>query len=211
MFDCAPDGGTLPAWPLHDGDMRDLLPRFADATFDAVVTDPPYELGFMGQRWDATGIAFRPETWAGLLRALKPGAHLLAFGGSRTFHRIAVAIEDAGLEMRDTLLWLYGGGMPEAGYVRDRDGEKGGGTSGAWWHSTGWDVVRAYMKHVMDNAEESVRRVIDRIGNGSFTTAWTTDPRSRSQCPWIMLNGLQWWISPGRDRNGLTTSTRLPQ
>jgi site-specific DNA-methyltransferase (adenine-specific) len=70
--------------------------------------------GFMGKEWDGTGVSFRPETWAAVLRVLKPGAYLLAFGGSRTFHRIACAIEDAGFEIRDTLSWMYGTGFPKS-------------------------------------------------------------------------------------------------
>ncbi|KKN75957.1 hypothetical protein LCGC14_0375140 [marine sediment metagenome] len=82
-------------------------------SFDSVVTDPPYELGFMGKDWDRSGVAYDPATWAAFLRVSKPGAHLLAFGGSRTYHRIACAIEDAGWELRDCILWLYGSGFPK--------------------------------------------------------------------------------------------------
>src|SRR5690606_34157684 len=78
------------------------------------VTDPPYELGFMGKKWDGTGIAYDVELWEECLRVLKPGGHLLAFGGSRTWHRMAVAIEDAGFELRDSIAWLYGSGMPKS-------------------------------------------------------------------------------------------------
>ena len=67
---------------------------------DSIVTDPPYELGFMGKQWDSNGVSFQKETWERCLRILKPGGYLLAFGGSRTYHRIAVAIEDAGFEIR---------------------------------------------------------------------------------------------------------------
>lgn len=84
------------------------------ASFDACVTDPPYELGFMGKSWDNRGVAFDPATWAAVLRVLKPGAHLLAFGGTRTFHRMAVAIEDAGFEIRDCVMWMYGTGFPKS-------------------------------------------------------------------------------------------------
>lgn len=101
-------------WALIGGDCRERVARFAEHRFDAVVTDPPYELGFMGKAWDSSGVAFQAETWAAMLRVLKPGGHLVAFGGSRTFHRIAVAIEDAGFEMRDTLCWLYGTGFPKS-------------------------------------------------------------------------------------------------
>ena len=81
---------------------------------DSVVTDPPYELGFMGKSWDSTGIAFQKETWELTFQLLKPGGHLLAFAGSRTYHRIAVAIEDAGFEIRDQIMWLYGSGFPKS-------------------------------------------------------------------------------------------------
>jgi len=81
---------------------------------DSVVTDPPYELNFMGKSWDSTGIAFQKETWELALQLLKPGGHLLAFGSSRTYHRMAVAIEDAGFEIRDQIMWLYGSGFPKS-------------------------------------------------------------------------------------------------
>jgi DNA modification methylase len=81
---------------------------------DAVVTDPPYELGFMGKAWDASGVAFQVETWEAVLRVLKPGGHLLAFGGTRTYHRMTCAIEDAGFEIRDCLQWIYGSGFPKS-------------------------------------------------------------------------------------------------
>jgi site-specific DNA-methyltransferase (adenine-specific) len=97
---------------MYCGDMRDVVPHLGQ--FTACVTDPPYELGFMGKSWDKSGIAFAPSTWKLVLDAVKPGGMLLAFGGSRTFHRIAVAIEDAGWEIRDCMMWLYGSGFPKS-------------------------------------------------------------------------------------------------
>jgi site-specific DNA-methyltransferase (adenine-specific) len=127
---------------LHAGDCLDVLASMADATFDSCVTDPPYHLtsivkrfgaqnaapakagktgaykrasaGFMGKQWDGGDIAFRPELWAEVLRVLKPGAHLLAFSGTRTYHRMACAIEDAGFEIRDQIGWAYGSGFPKS-------------------------------------------------------------------------------------------------
>jgi site-specific DNA-methyltransferase (adenine-specific) len=98
---------------LH-GNCLDILPTLPDCSVDSIVTDPPYELGFMGKKWDNSGIAYNPELWAECLRVLKPGGHLLAFGGTRTYHRMAVAIEDAGFEIRDSLHWIYGSGFPKS-------------------------------------------------------------------------------------------------
>ena len=85
-----------------------------DNSVDSIVTDPPYELGFMGKSWDSSGIAFNIEVWQEALRVLKPGGHLIAFSGSRTYHRMAVAIEDAGFEIRDQIMWVYGSGFPKS-------------------------------------------------------------------------------------------------
>jgi hypothetical protein len=98
---------------LHLGDSLDILPALADNSVDAVVTDPPYELAFMGKAWDASGIAYNVDLWQQCWRVLKPGGHLLAFGGTRTYHRMTVAIEDAGFEIRDSLHWIYGSGFPK--------------------------------------------------------------------------------------------------
>jgi DNA modification methylase len=111
------------------GDSLEVLATLDAESVDVVVTDPPYELAFMGRSWDASGISFRAETWAAMLRVAKPGAHLLAFGGTRTFHRIAVAIEDAGWQLRDTLSWLYGSGFPKS---KNLDGGLGTALKPAW-------------------------------------------------------------------------------
>ena len=99
---------------LIHGNNLDELPKLADASIDAIITDPPYELGFMGKAWDSTGIAYNVQLWRECLRVLKPGGHLLAFSGSRTYHRMAVAIEDAGFEIRDQIMWVYGSGFPKS-------------------------------------------------------------------------------------------------
>lgn len=125
---------------LHCGDNREVLRSFPDCSIDSIVTDPPYALvsivkrfgkpgsapakgneayqrasaGFMGKQWDTGEVAFDPEFWFECLRVLKPGGHLVAFSGTRTYHRMAVAIEDAGFEVRDMLSWLYGSGFPKS-------------------------------------------------------------------------------------------------
>lgn len=121
---------------LHQGDMRAVLADYDAATFTACVTDPPYHLGdprsawraspsvqqrakvaqrgFMGQAWDGGDVAFQSATWQAVWRVLKPGAYCLAFGGSRTFHRLACALEDAGFVLVDTICWLRAGGFPKS-------------------------------------------------------------------------------------------------
>ncbi len=131
----------MSTWVIND-DMLIALPKMIENSIHCCVTDPPYELGFMGKKWDSTGIAFRPETWAEVYRVLRPGAYLLAFGAPRNAHRMTCAIEDAGFEIRDTIMWLFGSGFPKshdvskaldrkAGAERevvDRVRIKGGGT-----------------------------------------------------------------------------------
>ena len=127
------------------GDCRARLRELDTDSVDSIVTDPPYELGFMGKAWDASGIAYDLDVWRECLRVLKPGGHLLAFSGSRTYHRMVVAIEDAGFEIRDQIMWLYGSGFPkshdvskaidrEAGAVREVIGPT---TRGAQTETTG--------------------------------------------------------------------------
>jgi DNA modification methylase len=132
---------------LHPGDCLDVLAQLAEHSVDSCVTDPPYHLtsivkrfgaenaapakvgktgayarasaGFMGKQWDGGDVAFRPETWAAVFRVLKPGGHLIAFSGTRTYHRMAVAIEDAGFEIRDQIGWAYGSGFPKSHNIGD--------------------------------------------------------------------------------------------
>lgn len=125
---------------LYHGDNRDVLRQLPDNSISSVVTDPPYALvsivkrfgganaapakgndaymrasaGFMGKQWDTGEVAFSEDFWAEVLRVLKPGGHIAAFGASRGYHRMACAIEDAGFEIRDSLMWLYGVGFPKS-------------------------------------------------------------------------------------------------
>jgi DNA modification methylase len=99
---------------IRIGDCRERLKEIPDGSIDSIVTDPPYELGFMGKRWDASGIAYDQNVWRECLRVLKPGGHLLAFSGSRTYHRMTCAIEDAGFDIRDQIMWVYGSGFPKS-------------------------------------------------------------------------------------------------
>lgn len=131
---------TIDRATLYCGDSHDVLPLLEPDQFTACVCDAPYHLtqasrkgfprknnpetpfgrtrlgskGFMGKTWDGGDVAFQPKFWGEVLRVLKPGVTLLAFGGTRTFHRLACAIEDAGFELRDCLMWLYGSGFPKS-------------------------------------------------------------------------------------------------
>lgn len=156
-----------PLCTLILGDCVEEMRELPAESVDAIVTDPPYDLlttsrngsrrinhpdtpagrsarGFMGKTWDGTGVAFRPETWAECFRVAKPGAHLLAFGGTRTYHRLASAIEDAGWEIRDCLVWAYASGFPKsldvskaidkaAGAEREVTGKSNRHIGGASW------------------------------------------------------------------------------
>lgn len=102
---------------LYNGDCLEILKTLPDNSVDSVVTDPPYGLSFMGKRWDYDVPSV--EVWAECLRVLKPGGHLLAFAGTRTQHRMAVRIEDAGFEIRDMIAWVYGSGFPKSHNLKD--------------------------------------------------------------------------------------------
>jgi site-specific DNA-methyltransferase (adenine-specific) len=116
---------NTPRWQTHHGDCLQVLRGMADASVDSIVTDPPYGLSFMGKRWDYDVPS--EEIWRECLRVLKPGGHLLAFAGTRTQHRMAVRIEDAGFEIRDMIAWVYGSGFPKS---HNLDGKwKGWGTA----------------------------------------------------------------------------------
>ena len=134
------DGSLRPTAIVLPGDCRALMAAMPADSVDSIVTDPPYELtsarpgglspatqgkvmkGFMGMEWDGSGVAFQVETWAEALRVLKPGGWLLAFSGSRTYHRMACAIEDAGFEIRDQIMWIYGSGFPKGGLDQEGRG-----------------------------------------------------------------------------------------
>lgn len=157
----------------RDG-MRTLIAQ--GVRVDAIVTDPPYHLtavsrgyhartnnpeslrgrhrigdkGFMGKQWDGGGVAFDPETWALALDLLKPGGHLLAFGGTRTYHRLACAIEDAGFEIRDQIGWVYGSGFPKS---KNLDGDwQGWGTA----LKPAWEPICVARKPLVGTVAENV-------------------------------------------------------
>lgn len=128
-------------YKLYQGDMLDMLDVVEENSIDSIVTDPPYELNFMNKGWDNAGISFKKETWEQCFKALKPGGHLLAFGGTRTYHRIACAIEDAGFEIRDCIMWIYGSGFPKSMDISKQIDKRGGCTVG-WFGDYLKDVLK---------------------------------------------------------------------
>jgi site-specific DNA-methyltransferase (adenine-specific) len=125
---------------LHNGDCIEVMRSMPDNSVDAVVTDPPYGLSFMGKKWDYDVPS--EEVWRECLRVLKPGGHLLAFAGTRTQHRMACRIEDAGFEIRDMIAWVYGSGFPKSLDVSKAIDKSNGDPNRlhkftAWMRSTG--------------------------------------------------------------------------
>lgn len=116
------------SWRLIEADCVEAMRELPEASVEAIVTDPPYGLGFMGKEWDdlPPGLEWAQEC----IRVLKPGGHLLAFGGSRTYHRLACAVEDAGFEIRDQIMWLYGSGFPKSLNVGKAIDKRGGSVAG---------------------------------------------------------------------------------
>jgi DNA modification methylase len=156
---------------LHLGDSLDILPTLPDASVDAVITDPPYEIGFMGRAWDSTGIAYNVELWRHCWRVLKPGGHLVAFGAPRTYHRLTVAVEDAGFEIRDSLHWIYGSGFPKGQDIaksidRRRDDR------------TQVLQVTAWLAAARDSAGWTNRQIDTLFGTNGMAGLWTTQGKA---------------------------------
>jgi DNA modification methylase len=196
---------------LRRGDCLEVLPLLEANSIDSCVTDPPYHLtsivkrfgsntaapcqhgtdgayaraskGFMGKQWDGGDIAFRPELWAEVLRVLKPGAHLLAFSSTRTYHRMACAIEDAGFEIRDQIGWCYGSGFPKshdvskgidrlAGAERAKVPARGGLHKNRLLNDDGWSNI-GLQEPLTDSDEPATESAIQWQGWGTaLKPAW---------------------------------------
>ena len=185
------------------GNCRERLAELAAESIDACVTDPPYDLtsvsrngsartndpetpfgrhnlqstvGFMGMRWDGTGVAFDPKTWRAVYWVLKPGAHLLAFGGTRTVHRMTCAIEDAGFEIRDQICWMYGSGFPKS---LNLNGEwDGWGTALKPAHEPIVVARKPFRGNVAQNVLAHGTGAIN-VDECRIATDWKTDPTRR--------------------------------
>ena len=183
---------------LHLGDCIEVCKRLAaeGVRVHSIVCDPPYEIGFMGREWDSAGVAFDPATWAAIGEVLLPGGHLLAFTSTRTYHRIAVAIEDAGFEIRDQIQWLYGTGFPknhdisksiDRQTVRDMKGDLVFGRD--------WDRIYAVtnaIREARDASGKSNRDIDARFGKSGMAGHWTaaetnTQPAIPQWDQWLEL------------------------
>ena len=165
---------------LHHGDCFEVMPTLDADSVDAIISDPPYGLSFMGKAWDhgVPGEVF----WREALRVAKPGAHLLAFGGTRTFHRLTVAIEDAGWEIRDCVMWVYGSGFPKS-----HNGEWGGTAL-----KPAWEPIIVARKPLIGTVAANVLAHgtgalnIDECRVGSTVETW---PKTRSYAAGQMQPG----------------------
>lgn len=156
---------------LYLADCRTLLPTLGEGSVDAIVTDPPYEIGFLDRAWDATGIAFDPQVWRECLRVLKPGGHLLAFGAPRTYHRLAVAVEDAGFTIRDQIHWVYGQGFPKGVDIAKALDKRRDDRAEAL-------EVTAFLAAARDRAGVSNAQLDAVFGFHGMAHHWTTQSRS---------------------------------
>ena len=158
------------------GDCFEVLKTIPDSSIDLILTDPPYGLSFMGKNWDhgVPGVQF----WIEALRVAKPGAHLFAFGGTRTFHRLAVAIEDAGWEIRDTIMWVYGSGFPKSLDV-SKAIDKCNGETGRLHKFTDWMRTTGLTARQLD-------QITDTNMGGHYLTA-ASQPAIPTAALWDMV------------------------
>jgi len=137
----AKTGDSLDSVEIYQGDCIEVMQSIEDGSIDSIVTDPPYGLSFMGHEWDSLppGVEWAEQCW----RVLKPGGHLLSFGGTRTWHRLACAIEDAGFEIRDSIAWLHSQGWPKSLDVHKQI-SKATGEEHNEWHGWGTGLKPAF-------------------------------------------------------------------
>lgn len=153
------------SYTLHNGDCLEVLRTMPDNSVDAVVTDPPYGLSFMGKKWDYDVPS--EDVWRECLRVLKPGGHLLAFAGTRTQHRMAVRIEDAGFEIRDMIAWVYGSGFPKSLDVSKAIDRQRHDREQVY-------QVTAWIRASRDKAGKSNRDIDDAFGFAGMAGHWTS-------------------------------------
>lgn len=180
------------SYQIHLGSNLDVLPTLPDNSVDSIVTDPPYELGFMGKSWDSSGIAYSTELWSKCLRVLKPGGHLLAFGGSRTWHRIAVSIEDSGFQVRDSIAWLSNKTFPKSIDISKAiDKRRNDGKAIA--------AVARRMRELLQISKKSKSELDKIFGTKNVAQYWFSPDRNAQIVPaerWLIVRD---WLGAGNE------------
>ena len=143
------------------GDCVARLNMLDEESIDNCITDPPYEIGFMGQGWDNTGVAYNPATWRAVHRVLKPNGYMLVFGATKTHHRIADAIQRAGFEIVDIIAWCYGTGFPKSHNIGKAIDKKLGVESIVVGESKSSGVGSIAMKNVEHGAQARTKQSVD--------------------------------------------------
>ena len=171
-------------YKLYQGNMLDMLEIIEPNSIDSIITDPPYELNFMSKGWDNAGVSFQTDTWKKCYDVLKDGGYLLAFGGSRTFHRIACAIEDAGFEIRDTIMWLYGSGFPKSMDISKQIDKKP--------QANRTIEFKKWLKIKLDNCGKTYKQINDECGftatsysKTDFKDNWSTNHPNKEK--WLKM------------------------
>jgi site-specific DNA-methyltransferase (adenine-specific) len=203
---------------LELGDCLEVLKTIPDNSVDSIVTDPPYGLSFMNKKWDYDVPSV--EIWKECLRVLKPGGHLLSFGGSRTYHRMAVRIEDAGFEIRDQIMWVYGSGFPKSHNIGKSVDKLQGNERDEYIKTDGIGTDSNSGKYNMNNGNSNLKKeYIDSKGTSEWE-GWGTalkpahEPIVMARKPLsektVALNVLRWGtggINIDESRVGETVET----
>lgn len=160
---------------LYHGDCREQLKHLEDESVDAIVTDPPYEIAMFGLDWDDSGVAVDADMWRECFRVLKPGGHLISFTAARIYHRVATAIDTAGFEIRDQLLWIYTSGFPKSMDVSAAIDKM---------KSTREQVLKIthFIRAERDRAGKTNAEIDAHFGFKGMAGHWTTQ-KSQPQCP----------------------------
>lgn len=183
---------------IECGDVMEWAGRYAGPKFHALLCDPPYELGFMGKHWDKSGVVFRPETWAGLAEHLHPGAFGMAFASSRGWHRLACAIEDAGLVIHPSIFgWGFGSGFPKATRVNGA-----GAFSG---HRYGLQAMKPALEPVIVFQKPYGGGPVDRIVETGAGALWVDGGRVPSESIRTTRN-----IALGSSSGGIYSAANVP-
>lgn len=230
-------------WTIYPCDCRDAMGLLMEPdSIDSIVTDPPYDLtsivkrfgkpgsapaqhgtdgafarasaGFMGKQWDGTGVAFEQRTWAEAYRVLKPGGYLLAFGGTRTFHRMVCAIEDAGFEIRDCISWVYGSGFPKSLDVSKALDKQGQDAAQQWqgWGTALKPATEPICVARKPLSESSVAANVLRWGTGAINIdgARVGTGADKTPAPTRRNESTPWFTTASQNLGGDDTVGRFP-